>query len=64
MINMVLSSNNKDRVERLISSIKLSSDEIKLIKCFYDTFEINQYIDYYQYDIKDAFYRKKVFVSL
>ena len=60
LIDIVLKSNNINRITRLIYSITLSEEEIIKIKEMYPNKElINQYIDYYQYDKKDAFSLKK-----
>ncbi|MBQ7789623.1 MAG: hypothetical protein IJ399_00010 [Bacilli bacterium] len=60
LIDIVLKSNNINRITRLIYSIPLSEEEITKIKEMYPNKElINQYIDYYQYDKKDAFSLKK-----
>lgn len=60
LIDIVLKSNNINRITRLIYSIPLSEEEIAKIKEMYSNKElINQYIDYYQYDKKDAFSLKK-----
>lgn len=60
LIDIVLKSNNINRITRLIYSIPLSEEEIIKIKEMYPNKElINQYIDYYQYDKKDAFSLKK-----
>ena len=60
LIDIVLKSNNINRITRLIYSIPLSEEEITKIKEMYSNKElINQYIDYYQYDKKDAFSLKK-----
>ena len=62
LIDIVLKSNNINRITRLIYSIPLSEEEIIKIKEMYPNKElINQYIDYYQYDKKDAFsFKKKI----
>ena len=62
LIDIVLKSNNINRITRLIYSIPLSEEEITKIKEMYPNKElINQYIDYYQYDKKDAFsFKKKI----
>lgn len=60
LILEVLKSKNIDRVTRLISSIPLLQEEIELIKNKYNFDIIEQYINYYQYNDKQAFTRKKV----
>lgn len=60
LILEVLKSKNIDRVTRLISSIPLLQEEIELIKNKYNFDIIEQYINYYQYNDKEAFTRKKV----
>ena len=46
-ISMVINSKNPDRVKRLISTMKLTEDEIELIRSKYNT-SMDFYIDYYQ----------------
>lgn len=57
MINIVLNSRNIDRVTRLILSIPLTEEEIESIKEKYPNQIVEQYIEYYQYNNKDAFKR-------
>lgn len=58
MISIVVNSRNIDRITRLILSLSLTEEEINLIKEKYPYQIVEQYIDYYQYNNKDAFYRK------
>ena len=58
MISIVLNSKVIDRVTRLILSIPLTEEEIRLIKEKYPNRIVEQYIEYYQYNDKKAFARK------
>ena len=55
MINIEVTSNNINRVTRLIVSIPLTEDEINLIKNYYSNQLVDKYIQYYQYDDREAF---------
>ena len=58
MINMVINTNNINRVNRLIMSIPLTEEEINLIMERYaNKGNVRQYIEYYQYGDKQAFYK-------
>lgn len=59
MINIVLDSRNIDRITRLILSIPLTEEEINKIKERYPNQIVQQYIEYYQYNDKDAFRIKR-----
>ena len=59
LIDIVLSSKNINRVIRLISSIQLTEYEINQITELYANNQIIQYINYYQYNDKEAFSLKK-----
>ena len=59
LIDIVLSSKNINRVIRLISSIQLTEYEINQITELYADNQIIQYINYYQYNDKEAFSLKK-----
>ena len=54
---MILNSNNPQRVKKYIMYVKLTDEEIDLIKEKYDNYYIGAYIDYYQYKNKLAFKR-------
>ena len=59
MINMVINTNNINRVNRLIVSIPLTEEEINLIMERYaNKGNVRQYIEYYQYGDEQAFYKK------
>lgn len=58
MIDIVIKSKNVDRVTRLILSIPLTEEEINLIRDNYNNRIVEQYIEYYQYDMKDAFHKR------
>lgn len=57
VFNMILNSNNPQRVKKYIMYVKLTDEEIDLIKEKYDNYYIGAYIDYYQYKNKLAFKR-------
>ena len=59
LINIVLSTKNINRVIRLISSIQLTDYEINQITELYPNNQIKQYINYYQYNDKEAFSLRK-----
>lgn len=59
IINYALTLNS-ERIKRFISLFKLNDSEINLIKNKYNSLIINQYIEYYQYNNKEAFNTKSL----
>lgn len=63
IFQIILNSNNKDRIRKYIQAVKLTKEEESLIREKYDDFYTNAYIDYYQYNIEDAFNTEKLILN-
>lgn len=58
VVHGIVSSNNEDRINRLISLTKLSKDEIEYILKNTKSELVRNYISFYQLNDKDAFKRQ------